>query len=127
MDQDDNPMNGCEAKVSEKKCKFGKCREWGRLEPGDQCGTWDGLYCADDGCCQCKKGKTNDMGFCDDAGSENREDEVCDCKLECDELGTNCDIKRGFSPLFRKLMNFATIIMRNLFLFASENPMLVSK
>lgn len=64
MDMDDDPMNGCEKKVNEKKCKFGKCRDWGKLQVGDQCGNWENLYCAESDCCECKKGKTNELGYC---------------------------------------------------------------
>jgi len=49
MDANDNPMDGCEQKINEKKCQFGKCREWGKLRPGDQCGNWDNLLCGQSG------------------------------------------------------------------------------
>ena len=70
MDVNDNPMDGCEVKVNEKQCKFGKCRDWGKLYPGDQCGTWDGLFCGESGCCECV-GETNAMGFCVGSGVES--------------------------------------------------------
>ena len=43
------------------------------------------------GCCECVRGKTNAMGFC--VGTKSTDvDQQCECTLECDQFGTNCDI-----------------------------------